>query len=89
MTESVNTSTGRSTNITKPRIIKTGVNKNQNLLLKQSAIILWDFVIHTDRKIDANKAVIRIKDHKNNSFLLLEVMFHLENLERYQNKRAW
>ena len=89
MTESLNTSIGTSVNITKPHTIKTGININQNLLLKQSAEILWDFVIHTDRKIDANKPNITIKDHKNNSFLLVELMFQLENLEKYQNKRTW
>ena len=37
MTESVNTPIVRSANITKPHIIKTGMNINQNLFLKQRA----------------------------------------------------
>ena len=57
MTESVNTSTGRSANITKPHTIKTGMNINWNLLLKQRP---------------------PIKDHKNNSCLLVQLMFPMD-----------
>ena len=60
MTELVNTSIGRSVNITKSHTIKAGMNINQT----ESITILWGFAIHTDRKIDANKADITIKDHK-------------------------
>ena len=61
MTESLNTSIGTSVNITKPHTIKTGININQNLLLKQSAEILWDFVIHTDRKLTPTNLILQLK----------------------------
>ena len=41
----------------------------------ESSTILWDFAIHIDRKIDANKPDITIKDHKNNFYLLVVQMF--------------
>ena len=37
-----------------------GLCKTEEL---QNALILWDFAIHTDTKIDANKPGITIKDH--------------------------
>ena len=40
--------------------------------------MLWDFAIHADRKIDATKPDITIKDHKNNSCLLAELMFPMD-----------
>ena len=95
MTESVNTSIGKPANTTKPYTIKAGMNINQNLLLKQSATIFWDFAIHTDRKIDANKPDTTIKDHKNNSCLLVELMFPMDNnlssgeLGKISNTRTW
>ena len=47
----------------------------------ENATIFWDFAIHTDRKIDANKSDITIKDHKNNSCILVELMLPMaENL---------
>ena len=78
MEDWVNTSTGKSANITKPHTIKAGININQNLLLQQSATIVWYFVIHTDRKIYANKPDIKIKYHKNNSYLLVELIFPMD-----------
>ena len=44
---------------------------------RESATILWDFTIHTDRKIDTNKPNVTIKDHKNNCCLLVELMFSM------------
>ena len=58
----------------KARHHKTGMNRNQNLLLKQSATILWDFAI----KIYTIKPDITIKDHKSNSFLLVELMLPMD-----------
>ena len=61
----------------------------------ESATILWDFAIHTDRKFDANKPDVTIKDHKNNSCLLVELMFPMDkNLSsgefgKISNTRTW
>ena len=75
MTESVNTSIGRSADITKPHTIKTGMNINQNLLLIQIAPqSLGISQCIQIQKIDANKPDITIKDHKRNSYLLVELM---------------
>ena len=57
---------------------KAGMNTPQPVVETDNATILWDFVIHTDRRIDANKPDILIKDHKNNSRLLVELMFPME-----------
>ena len=42
-------------------------HKSESVVETESATILWDFAIHTDTKIDANKPDITIKDHKDNS----------------------
>ena len=71
MTESVNTSIGRSADITK----QTGMNINQNLLLIQIAPQSLEISQYIQiQKIDANKPDITIKDHKRNSCLLVELM---------------
>ena len=49
-------------------------HKPQLVVKTENATILWDFGIHTDSKIDANKPDITIKDYKNNSSLLIELM---------------
>ena len=53
-------------------------NKPEPVVETESATILWDFAIRTDRKINANKPDITIKDHKNNSCLLVELMFPMD-----------
>lgn len=40
--------------------------------------ILRDFAIQTSRKIDTNKSDIPIKDHRNNSCLLIVLMVSME-----------
>ena len=77
MTESVNISIGRSVNITKSHTIKTGMNINQNLLLRQRVPQSLELhcSIHKDKNIYVNKPDTTIKDHKNNSCLLAELMF--------------
>ena len=52
-------------------------NKPEPVVERESATILWDFTIHADRKIDTFKPNITIKDHKNNSCLLVELMFSM------------
>ena len=44
----------------------------------ESATIFWDFTIHADRKSDARKPDIFIKDYKNKSCLLVKLMFPMD-----------
>ena len=68
MTESANISIGTSANIAKPHTIKTDMNINQNLLLKQRVPQSFGILQYIQiQKIDANKPDITIKDHKDNS----------------------
>ena len=53
-------------------------HKSEPAVETDSATILWDFAIHTDRKIGANKPDNTIKDHKNNSCLLIGLMFPMD-----------
>ena len=53
-------------------------HKPKPVVETKNATILWDFAIHTDRKIDANKPDITIKDHKNNVCLMVELMFPMD-----------
>ena len=41
----------------------------------ESVIILWDFPIHTDRKIQANKPDITVKDRKEKTCKLIDFSF--------------
>ena len=50
-------------------------HKPELVVETESVTIPWNFAIHTDRKIDANKPDITIRDHKINSCLLVELMF--------------
>ena len=50
-------------------------HKPEPVVETESSTILWDFGIHTDRKIGANKSDITIKGHKKNFYLLAEQMF--------------
>ena len=50
-------------------------HKLEPVVETESSTIIWDLAIHTDRKIDANKPDITIKDHKNNFYLPVEQMF--------------
>lgn len=53
-------------------------HKPEAVVETKNATILWDFPIQTDRKIDANKPDITIKDHINKSCLLIELMFPMD-----------
>ena len=75
MTQSVSTFIGRSTNITLHYHKNWYEYKPEPVVETESTTILWDFAIHTDRKIVANKPDITIKNHKNNSCLLVELKF--------------
>ena len=49
--------------------------------------ILWDFTIHTDRKIDANRPDIIIKDHREKTCIMLDVSVPADkniSLEEFQ-----
>ena len=52
--------------------------KPEPVVETESATILWDFAIHTYRKIDTNKPDITINYHKNNSSLLADLMLPLD-----------
>ena len=52
--------------------------KPEPVVETESATILWDFAIHTYRKIDTNKPDITINYHKNNSSLLVDLMLPLD-----------
>ena len=72
MEDWVNTSTGKSANKSWYQ------HKPEPVVATESATIVWYFVIHTDRKIYANKPDIKIKYHKNNSYLLVELIFPMD-----------
>ena len=55
-------------------------HKPESVVETKNATILLDFAIHKEGTIDANKPDITIKDRKNNSCLLVELMFPI-----YQN----
>ena len=77
MTELVNTSrVGQHYNA--PYYKNWYEHKPEPVVETESATILWGFSIYTDRKIDANKPNIAIKDHKSNSCLLVEVRFPMD-----------
>ena len=77
MTELVNTYTGRSNNKAPQRkkLVLTQTTTSQPVVKTDTFPILWDFAIPIDRKIDANKPDIPIKDHKNKPCILTELMF--------------
>lgn len=77
MTELVNTYTGRSNNKAPQRkkLVLTQTTTSQPVVKTDTFPILWDFAIPIDRKIDANKPDIPIKDHKSKSCILTELMF--------------
>ena len=53
-------------------------HKPEPVFETESARILWDFAIHTNRKICANRPDITIKDHENNPCLLFELIFPVD-----------
>ena len=56
MTKLVNTYTGRFANITMHHTHKNWyTHKLQPVLETDNATILWNFAMHTDRKIDASR----------------------------------
>ena len=59
-------------------------HKPEAVVETESATILLDFVIHKERTIDVNEPDITIKGRKNNSCLLVELMFPI-----YQNFSSW
>ena len=36
-------------------------------------VVLWDFAVHTDRKVDVNRPDIVIKDFKERTYIMLDV----------------
>ena len=78
-------------------------HKPQKVVETESATILWDFSIHTDRKIQANKPDIIIKDHKEKTCKLTDFPFPMhinisakefEKLSKYKDlqievERMW
>ena len=50
-------------------------HKPEPIVKAESATIFWNFA---DRKIEANKSGISIKDHKNSSCLLVQLMFPID-----------
>ena len=45
----------------------------QNVIENKNAIILWDFDIHTDRSIQANRPDIVVKNHNDKSCFLIDM----------------
>ena len=78
-------------------------HKPKKVVETESATILWDFSIHADRTIQANKSDINIKGHKEKTCKLLDFTFPLdinisakqfEKLSNYKNlqmeiERMW
>ena len=46
----------------------------QPVIESTKVTILWDFTIHTDSKIDANRPDITIKDHREKTCIMLDVV---------------
>ena len=53
-------------------------HKPHKVVETESATILWDFPIHTDKKIQANKPDITIKDHKEKTCKLTGFTFPMD-----------
>ena len=75
----VNTYTGRSANITIHHTKNWYEHKPQPVVETDYSTIVWHFAVHTDGKVDANKPDITIKYCENNSCLLIELVFPMEN----------
>ena len=52
--------------------------KPQKVVETESGTILWDFPIHTDRTIQANKPDISIKNHKEKAYKLIDFTFPMD-----------
>ena len=72
-------------------------HKPQKVLKTESATVLWDFSIHTDRTIQVNKPDITIKDHKEKTCKLIDFTFSMdinirtekfEKLSKYKDLRT-
>ena len=53
-------------------------HKPQSVLETDNATILWDFAMHTDRKLIVVDITIKIKNYKINSCLLIKLMFLMD-----------
>ena len=53
-------------------------HKPQKVLKTESATVLWDFSVHTDRTIQVNKPDITIKDHKEKTCKLIDFTFSMD-----------
>ena len=53
-------------------------HKPQKVVETESATILWNFSIHTDRTIQGNKPDITIKHHKEKSCKLIDFTFPMD-----------
>ena len=53
-------------------------HKLQKVVETESATILWDFFIHTDRTMQANKPDITMKDHKEKTCKLIDFKFSMD-----------
>ena len=70
MTGSDSTSTGQSADINKRYTPRISIN---TITDGDHATILWDFPIHTDRTIKANRPDIVVKDHKEKKCFLIDM----------------
>ena len=55
----------------------------------RTARILWNFSIHTDRTIQANKLDINIKDHKEKTCKLIDFTFLDINISAKEFEKLW
>ena len=53
-------------------------HKLQKVVETESATTLWDFFIHTDRTMQANKPDITMKDHKEKTCKLIDFKFSMD-----------
>ena len=61
------------------RMLRTGANiKPQKVVETESAPILWNFSIHTERTIQTNKPHITVKDHKEKKCKLIDFTFSMD-----------
>ena len=74
MIDQVSTSTGfLCKNFCLPRERNWWEHKPPKVIENKNATILWDFDIHTDRKIEANRPDIVVKNHNDKTCFLIDM----------------
>ena len=68
---------------------------SESLAKDNDATILWNFTIHTDKSVNANRPDIIVKDHKGKTCLLIGMTvlsdrsLSLKEYEKSSNTKTW